>query len=72
MKKFKQSNCDKTKKKSSCDKNQIVTKLKNSNGAKTQELKWRQNSKTQIVTTNCDSSKSQIVTKLNQLICDGT
>ena len=47
-------------------KTQIVMKLKNSNGDKTQKLKLWQNSKTQIVTklknSNCDNLKTQIVT----------
>ena len=46
-------------------KTQIMTKLKNSNCDKTQKLKLRQNSKTQIVTKrnlNCDNPKTQIVT----------
>ena len=35
---------------SNCDETQIVMKFKNSNCDETQKLKWRQNSKTQIVT----------------------
>ena len=44
-------------------KNQIVTKLNNSNYDKTQKLKMRQNSKTKIVTTlkNSNGDITQIV-----------
>ena len=78
-KKVKNSHCDKTffsfttflsheivfLKKS---KNQIVTTLKNSNCVKTQKLKLRQNSKTQVVT----KVKNQILTKIKNSNCDKT
>ena len=47
-------------------KNPNVTKLKNSKCDETQQLKWRQNSKTPIVT----NSKTQIVTKVKTSNCD--
>ena len=46
----------------------MLTKLKNSNGAKTQKLKMRQNSKTQIV----KNLLTQIVTNLKNSNCDKT
>ena len=63
MKKFRNSNCDETKKMS------IVVKIKNLKGYITQKLKWWQNSKTQIVTKL--KKKTQILMKLKNLHCNG-